>query len=210
MKQLSLEELNSLRNEGKDTCCLASKLMFHHIYGKQLPYQLLTPEERESIRNSVPRYQVEQFPENYPEDGYTGDYWTVYRGIFFPTKQSRDSFFDSLKDGRLQTATLTSWSIHPEIAEEFANGAGYLSYTDNKEVEGYGGVVLEISHLLKEQVFFSGYEAHNTFDDCLQDFPEWTTKNQTFEREEEFVLLPTELEVSIYKEIRSVANRLTV
>lgn len=204
MVAMSLEELNVLREKEPDKHLLAVKLMHSHIYHRQIPFPELTDAEREAFQDFVPRYQAEHFPENYPEDdGYTGDYWTVFRGIHFLTKEDMDSFLRSLSDGILQTDRLSSWSLHPEVAEEFAAGSGYLSYAGEGAVAGYGGVVLTIPRLTKETLLFSGYEAHNAFSDYLNDEPDWNSRRQTFEREEEFVLLPGEIRVEVMKTVQN-------
>lgn len=202
MVMIGRGELAVMREKETDKHMLAVKLMYSHIYHRQIPYAELTDAEQAAFKDFLPRYQAEQFPENYPEeDGYTGDYWTVYRGIHFLTKEVLDAFLLSMADGILRTDKLTSWSLHPEVAEEFAAGSGYCSYAGQEAVAGYGGVVLSIPHLTKENILFSGHEAHNAFFEYLNDEPDWKNRRQTFEREEEFVLLPGHIRATITKTV---------
>lgn len=193
--------LDVVRNEETEIDILSAKIMFTYIYGRRFSYHRLTDDERKGIYEWLPRYQSEHFPDEYPDEaGYTGDYWDVYRGMYFESKEKLAEFVDTINDGHLTTTDLTSWSIDEKVAEEFAQGVGVTFY-EHKEKAATSpvGIVLRIEHLHKEQVFFSSHEAHNAFDHYLSDFEEWTKKTGTFERENEFILLPGTQQVTIKK-----------
>lgn len=196
--------LESIRRDENEAAILALKIMFTHIYGEKVSYHLLTKEEKNEINMWVPRYQSEHFPEHYPDEtGYTGDYWEVYRGLYFHSEEMMDKYMDTIIDGCITTEDITSWSIDEGVAEEFARGAGISFY--EKQSESFGsptGLILKIERLRKEPVFFSGYEAHQSFFEYFSDFEEWKNKTKTFEREEEFILLPGTYQVQIEKIIR--------
>lgn len=134
---------------------------------------------------------VDELRSNFPLDGPT----TLYRGINFRTEEQYNAFMESIQSGIMETYMLSSWSKDPGEAEQFAYST-MVDYPDlevmrlyderrqNKErISGYRGVVLKTTA---------------TPDMALVD----VTKTP-FSREQEVILLPGEIPVEIYKEIKT-------
>jgi effector-binding domain-containing protein len=121
-----------------------------------------------------------------------------YRGIFCKTEKEYKQLIEEVKNGTITYHTITSWSHLPSIAEQFAKGAGYYSYTHEPSVKGFKGVVLKAEPIYKESTFFSSMEVGEELEEEYEEF----FKNREPERifhhnEEEIVLLQGTYPVTI-------------
>jgi hypothetical protein len=179
---------------------LGLDIIYAYIYqGKTIVFEELPNDIINYIEGFRPRLPSDEFPEYYPdENGYTGDYFTLYRGLCFRSKKQYDDFKQSIRNGDITLNSVSSWTLNPSVAERFSKGAGLQ---EQENVPLYKGLILEISLIKKEETFFSAYEAHSeleyTFGDRLQDRD--NTKLHSL-HEEEIVILPGTYKVKIIKE----------
>ncbi|WP_182102694.1 hypothetical protein [Niallia taxi] len=180
------------------------KWLFDYVYSSpSISFEELTDGQIEAIREFGPRMPADEFPEDFPaEDGYTGDYHDLYRGYFFLKEEEYQEFMNSIKDGILHLNSISSWTTHPNVAERFANGAGYYSYNKEADVKGFKGIVLKIEKVFPPSIFFSSYEASGSFEDYYsEELTERENEKQHHIHEEEMVLLPGSFNVRIEKVI---------
>jgi hypothetical protein len=178
---------------------LGLDIIFGHVYErKPIKYQELSPELITYITGFRPRLPVGEFPEDYPdEDGYTGDYFTLYRGLCFEKEEQYRSFLNSISDGYIDLAEASSWSINSHIAEKFSKGANY------KDIVGfYKGIVMKIPRVEVDGIFFSVLEAHGEMEYSLPErFVDKDNRSQFSWHEEEFVLMPGRFKVEMVNDI---------
>lgn len=179
--------------------------IFDYVYRKTFEFGELSEQLIEEIKSYRPRTQIEHFPEDFPDkEGYTGDYFTLYRGIFCKTEDEYEVLMECIRQGKgnLCFFNATSWTTSEAVAIEFAKGAGFYSYTNNYDFRGFKGVILEAPCVYKEQTFFSVYEAKGEleleYEDELQEM-DYTI--QYHEKEDEIVLLPGTYSINLFKTI---------
>lgn len=138
---------------------------------------------------------VSHLKTEYPLDSDT----PVYRGINFKTKELYDQFISEVQSGSLDLDRITSWTKDPSIAEDFAittmvdspNFNVMLMYDEmqkNRErVAGYRGVIVQTVATI-----------NNTLVDVTK---------SNYDREQEVILMPGTISVSIYQEIKTYKDQ---
>ncbi|GGG18210.1 hypothetical protein [Paenibacillus abyssi] len=177
------------------------ELIYGYVYeGKPIRYEELDPEVKDYMEGWRPRLPADEFPEDFPDEGgYTGDYFTLYRGICFTTEEAYTAFLKMIERGEIQIDGVSSWTVNPGIAERFAKGAGLPPNTST-----YMGLVLELSPVKREETFFASYEAHNELESLYADRLEGRDNRKLHSlHEEEIVMPPGTYQVSIYKRIQT-------
>lgn len=185
--------------------------VYHRNFDKASALQKLTVENIKALQQYQPRTQVELFPEDY-EDYHGKELelaktFSLFRGMYFKTKEDYELFLKQIKGNMLITDSLTSWTLYYDVAKTFAEGAGYFTYNPLNPLErkGYKGLILTADYIPKKQILFSVEEA--TFD-LSEEFEEEIEKrdyaSRYHEKEGENVLLPGYYKIKIEKEFSFV------
>lgn len=185
-----------------ETWKFALDYIFHYIYKTpKASFEDLTEEQIKYIQTWQPRTQAEHFPDEYPDEtGYDGTHWQLYRGIFCKSEEEFQRLVEEVEKGSVTYNDITSWSNHPTIADAFARGAGFYSYTDDHSIKGFKGVVLVADPIYKDSTFFSSTEAGDNLEEEYEGYFEDLEPEQIYHSgEEEIVLLPGTFPVKIHK-----------
>ncbi|MDQ0255569.1 hypothetical protein J2S74_002951 [Evansella vedderi] len=116
---------------------------------------------------------------------------SLYRGLYFSTKEHYDSFMDSIREGTLITNQLTSWTTSEVVALQFS-----LMRYFSAEKQGYFGVILKTTGITSNRVLFDGESAHYQFFEEEREIP----AKKPYIDEKEYVLLPSNYDVEVFYE----------
>lgn len=171
-------------------------IMYQYIYeSKKIELDKLSRPVMDYIKLFRPRLPADEFPEVFPDDdGYDGTYFTIYRGFCFRKEEDYNRFMESISNGYYHSDTVSSWTLNDGAAKRFARGAGLIE----KSPDYYKGVILELTPVMQEDIFFASYYAHSELESEFRErFDLIDDRKQHSKQEDEIVLLPGSFPITI-------------
>lgn len=122
----------------------------------------------------------------------------VYRGINFNSKEAYDAFIEEIQAGSINNSNISSWAKDPTTAEEFARSSKNLNiYSLDLDV------LKQYEEMEKSKENITGYKGIVIATTATPENSLCDVTNSRFGIEDEIILMPGDIPVTIYKELQT-------